>query len=133
MLEERKDCAFLLVTGGVPVVQVNGELDLTNVAAMHAVLQSAAEHDAGVVVVSLDGAQYFDSATLHTLFMFRHQLGTNRQRLLIVAPKLPTARRVLEIAGLSPQHETLEEALAAAAAIVAERFRALEFESPDRS
>ena len=96
----KKNAATLAVFEGVPVVEVVGEIDIANIDELHESLRSAGEHDAGVVVVSLEKASYFDSAAIHALVACRARLITTRQGFLIVQPATAAGRRILEIAGL---------------------------------
>jgi anti-anti-sigma factor len=95
----KKSVARLELVDGIPVVEVEGEVDLANVAELDERLRSAGEHDAGAVVVSLERASYFDSAAIHTLITCRGRLATSRQGFVIVEPGTAAGRRILEIAG----------------------------------
>ncbi|MDQ7827381.1 MAG: STAS domain-containing protein [Armatimonadota bacterium] len=102
---------------GVPVVQVSGEVDLTNAHELEAALDRAARAEYGAVVVSLVQAVYFDSKGVRALLRAADRLATMRQRLLVVAPSGSVLRRILEIAGAPealPTFDSLEEALASA-------------------
>lgn len=100
---------------GLPLVEVAGDVDLSNVSDLKAALERAAAKDQGAVVVALHKASYFDSQTIHALKEFRDRLQTNRQRLLVVAPGTSSARRILKIAGMMESlamFESIEEAIA---------------------
>ena len=115
--------AFELVDG-IPIVRIAGEVDIANRAALEHAIYAAAEEDAGTVIVSLERATYFDSAIIHVIMRARVRLRTHRQSLVVVRPSFAAGRRILEIAGLldpETSFETTEDALAAAAAIRAER------------
>ena len=101
MAAVRKNATNLQLVEGVPLVVVQGEIDIANIREFDEGLRSAAEHDAGAVVVSLEEASYFDSAAIHALIACRARLATTRQGFLIVPPSTAAGRRVLEIAGLS--------------------------------
>lgn len=99
---------------GIPLVEVRGDLDLTNVRELERVLERAARTDRHGVIVSLAGTAYFDSKGVHALLRFAERLATTRQRLMVVAPRGESARRILEIAGvveLMPVYESVQEAL----------------------
>lgn len=100
---------------GIPVVQVRGDLDITNSARFEAVLRDAAQTDASVVVVSLEGATYFDSKGIHMLFDFAERLATSRRQLRLVAPRHPSAKRLLQIGGLTEAVSVFESVDAAIA------------------
>lgn len=100
---------------GLPLVEVSGDVDLSNVAELKASLELAAAADRGAVIVELGKASYFDSQTIHTLKEFRDRLQTNRQRLLVVAPGTGSARRILKIAGMMESlamYDSIEQAIA---------------------
>ena len=84
---------------GRPVVDVAGEVDLTNVHQLEAALNDAARVDVGAVVVSLEGTTYIDSQGVRALFAAGERLETMRQRLLLVARSGSTPHRILQIAG----------------------------------
>lgn len=110
----RGDCA-VRTESGIPVVDCVGEIDLTNVHEMHAALTQAAATDAGAIVVVLAQTTYLDSQGVRILFEAADRLGTMRQRMVIVAPRGTTPRRILEIAGadaICPLFETVQAALA---------------------
>lgn len=86
---------------GVMVVDVTGDVDITNAVQFESMLRDAARADRRVVVVSLAGVHYLDSKGIHVLFDFLEHLTTTRQRLLLVAPDNASARRLLEFAGLT--------------------------------
>jgi anti-sigma B factor antagonist len=96
----KKTIAQLEVVDGIPVVAVEGEVDIANIRELDEQLRAAGERDAGAVVVSLEKASYFDSAAIHSLIACRARLSTSRQGFVIVQPSNPAGRRVLEIAGL---------------------------------
>ena len=103
-------------THGMPLVEVSGEVDLTNVEQLEQKLEQAARADCGVVIVSLRDATYFDSSTIHVLLRFAERLSVNRQRLLLVAPAGGSPAKILSIAGISdalPMFESVEKATAA--------------------
>jgi anti-anti-sigma factor len=102
---------------GIPIVEVQGEIDLFTVQTLEAELQSAAATDAGAVIVSLADTVYFDSVVIHRLLTFRRQMSVIRQRFFLVQPKLEAAQRLLYITGLTAKNDrcaSLEEALALA-------------------
>ncbi|MDQ6779532.1 MAG: STAS domain-containing protein [Candidatus Eremiobacteraeota bacterium] len=102
---------------GLPLVDVSGEVDLTNVEQLEATLESAAQADRGAVIVSLLNAAYFDSRTIHALLRFADRLSTNRQQLLLVAPHGGSPGKILKIAGLTEtlsMYESIDEAVVAA-------------------
>ena len=110
-------CFDVLHVYGCPVVQVTGDLDLTNVGEFEATLELAARADRGSVIVCLSRTTYFDSQAIHVLLRFAEHLTVTRQQLMIVAPPGTLPRRILEIAGLVqafPMFDHLQQAVVAA-------------------
>lgn len=99
---------------GVSVIEVRGDLDLTNVGEFEATLNEAADCQGRTVVVSLRHASYFDSKGVHVLLRAAERLAANRVQLRVVAPRAGSPRRILEIAGIPLvvlTFESVEEAL----------------------
>ena len=80
---------------GVRVVQVAGELDMSNIRALRDAT-SALPNDALGIVIDLRGASFIDSATIGLLYELNSALARRRQAL-----------RVLCAAGSTPQYITL--------------------------
>ena len=101
---------------GIPVVDVSGEVDISNARAFEETLERAARLDQRAVVVSLANTSFFDSKVIHSLFRFGQRLATNRQRLLLVISRERPAHRIVEITGLSeafPVFDAVDDAIAA--------------------
>ena len=116
--------AALRLIDDIPIIDVIGEVDLANRAALEDAIRAAAEEDVGAVILSLEQATYFDSAIIHVIMTARARLQTNRQHLVVIGPAFPAGRRILEIAGLlDPKtcFDTPDAALVAAKAIHADR------------
>src|ERR1700730_15666219 len=96
----KKSVARLEIVDDIPFVSVEGEVDIANIRELDDNLRAAVECDAGAVVISLEKANYFDSAAIHSLITCRSRLSTCRQGFVIVAPSTAAGRRILEIAGL---------------------------------
>jgi len=96
----KKGAARLEVVDGVPVIDVDGEVDIANVDEFEALLRAAVESGAGAVVIALENARYFDSAAIHALLSCRARQIKARQGFLVVRPATAAGRRVLEICGL---------------------------------
>jgi anti-anti-sigma factor len=102
---------------GVPCVEIIGAIDIGNIEGLEAVLQDAASRDVGVVVISFEGAEYFDSRTVHALAQYLERMRTNRQKIHFVLSKGSKVRLLLDITGLLTKmriFQTLSEAVAAA-------------------
>jgi anti-sigma B factor antagonist len=100
--------------GTAAVIDVTGDLDISNAAQFEAALERALASNQQTIIVSLAQASYFDSIGIHSLLRFAERLQTTRRRLLMVAPRGSTPRRVLEIAGVATSHllfESVDDAL----------------------
>ena len=102
----------------VRLVEVSGELDLTNSQELEARVDALAEGD-GVLVLDLNRVLFADSAALHALFRIARTRG--RARFGLVLEPTAAIARTLEITGVSLQvptrahvDELVEEVAAAA-------------------
>jgi len=98
----------------MPVVEAWGELDMTNVSGFESLFAEAADHNRGVVIVSLAEVKYFDSRTIHALGLLAARLAKNRQQLAVVLPALTSARIIFDMSGLKTKlavFDALAEAL----------------------
>ncbi len=101
--------------GGVLIVSVSGELDVSNVEALAEIAYGLPNTALGLVL-DLAGATYIDSATIGLLFKLHAALRRRGQALRVVCPKGSNARRVLELTGFdqsTPPEEGREDAVAA--------------------
>ena len=99
---------------GIPIVVVDGELDVSNARSFEAALVRAAKTDRHVVVVPLDKVTYLDNYAINVLLRFGERLTQNRQSLALVLPEQEAGRRVLEITemeGRYPVFPSIEPAL----------------------
>lgn len=102
---------------GVPVIEVAGDVDVSNAHTLEAALEHAALTDGRPVIVSLGGSTYFDSRGIHMLLRFNRRLRMKGRRLLIVVPWHHPLKAVLNLfvgAVDITVVQTLAEALAAA-------------------
>jgi anti-anti-sigma factor len=100
----------------VPLIEVAGDVDVSNVHTLEAALEQAALIDEQPVLVSLGGSTYFDSRGMHMLLRFNRRLGQRRRRLVVVVPWHHPLRAVLDALGNAAHItvvQTLAEALAA--------------------
>jgi anti-anti-sigma factor len=100
--------------GRVPVVDVQGTVDMTTVKWLDAALHKASALDRGGVIVVLDGATYFDSQGMELLFRHHASLRLRRQVLHLVIRREHHLRRLFEIAGITaalPVSETVDDAI----------------------
>gem|GEM_PF-769033 len=100
---------------GVPLVEVRGDLDISNADKFEAILNGVMSRVPRGVIVSLVDATYFDSRGIHTLLRFADRLSHNEGQLFVVAPTGTSPRRILDIARvqqLIPMFDSAEDAIA---------------------
>ena len=86
--------------GAVPVCELRGELDASNVEhVLERVIGSVANEAPGMVL-DLTQTNYLDSAGVRILFELARRLRTRRQQLRIVVPANGVVRRVLVLTAL---------------------------------
>jgi anti-sigma B factor antagonist len=96
---------------GVSIIRVEGDLDLSTVAAFDAELERRL--DGGKIVVELEGCTFIDSSALRALVRAQKRIHESGGTLALVAPTQP-ARRVLQIATLDrfvPVFGTVDDAV----------------------
>jgi anti-anti-sigma factor len=101
--------------GEVVVVGIDGELDVSNVAAVGDRLRAALSNQSLALVVDLAATTYLDSAAINLLFALDEDLRRRRQRLILVVPPAAPVARLLAICGVEAtiaMHPTREAALA---------------------
>lgn len=81
----------------IPVVYLQGEIDIVNASHVGAQLFEAAPNDAPGMVVDLSDVTYLDSRGLHLLFELSERLRVRDQRLHLVIPPQALIRRVLTL------------------------------------
>jgi anti-anti-sigma factor len=84
---------------GLLVARLAGDLDLSNLHAVHTALLDATPNDAFGLVVDLAAVRFLDSAGVETLFRLQRSLGIRQQRFAVVIPPEATIRRALELSG----------------------------------
>lgn len=100
---------------GVPLVEVRGDLDISNADKFEAILNGVMSSVPRGVIVSLVHATYFDSRGIHTLLRFADRLSHNEGQLFVVSPAGTSPRRILDIARvqqLIPMFDSAEDAIA---------------------
>ena len=97
------------------LVEVSGELDLTNVQDFEEQLARLEPGEAAALVLDLNRVVFIDSAALHALFRISRRLGRDRFG-LVLAPTAPIAR-TLDIVGLSHAASTGDSADSVVAAL----------------
>lgn len=98
------------------VATIRGEVDLSNVGDVDAVLSETLDRVRARHVIDLSETTFIDSVAIRMLFAFGELLSTRRQELLIVAPESSPVGRVLRLVALHdviPLFADLDTALAA--------------------
>jgi anti-anti-sigma factor len=101
------------------VAQLRGELDLSNVEEIRALIVAALGNDASGLVLDLSGTTYLDSTGVRMIFDLAQRLQSRRQRLCLVLDDDALTRRVIELTKLDeqvPLRPSVDEALAALSA-----------------
>lgn len=100
--------------GGVPVVHMQGEIDIVNASSVGSQLFEAAPNNAPGMVVDLSDVTYLDSRGLHLLFELSERLRVRDQRLHVVVPPGALIRRVLLLTHMDsvvPLFPTVQDAV----------------------
>jgi anti-anti-sigma factor len=87
----------LAAHGAVPIAQVRGEIDLSNVADVRATIASAVTNTAQGLIVDLSETTYIDSRGVHLLFEIAERMARSQQQLFVVVPPDSPIRRLLGI------------------------------------
>ncbi len=98
---------------GARVVQVAGEVDLSNAADLLTLIGAEIAHDAHLVLLDLSRAAYLDSTAVAMIFRLAERLRTRRQELRLVVPLESPVRAVLELTNVPrviPLSETVQAA-----------------------
>lgn len=85
---------------GVPVAQVRGELDLSNVGQVRTAIVSAVTNTTRALIVDLSELTYMDSRGVHLLFEIAERMVQTQQELIVVVPPPSPIRRLLAITHL---------------------------------
>ena len=103
------------VDAAVPICEVEGEIDASNVESVLEQLLRSAPEDSPGLVLDLTRTVYLDSAGVRILFELARRLRTRRQELRIAVPSNGIVRRVLVLTALAdvvPLHEDAADAAA---------------------
>jgi anti-sigma B factor antagonist len=82
--------------GGVPVLAVVGELDMSNAAALKTAIASSGGEQSGRLVFDLSGLRFIDSAGIAVLLEAAERVDS-----VSVRDPAPAVRRVIEVTGLT--------------------------------
>jgi anti-anti-sigma factor len=112
-----KGLAEVTVTeqAGVPVVRLDGEVDLSNIEEVRRAVFAPAEVGHDCLVVDLSATTYLDSTAVRLLFDLAVRLQARRRRLRLVVSDATIVRRVLVLTKLDesvPFDATVAEAVA---------------------
>jgi stage II sporulation protein AA (anti-sigma F factor antagonist) len=106
--------------GGIQVISVRGELDLSTAPDLERPLEEIVEGGTGPVLLDLSECEFIDSTGIALIVRTLQRLeGAASARTLAVCSYNDQVRRVLDITGLDvsiPVHRTRDEALASIAA-----------------
>ncbi len=106
------------VADGIPVVAVDGEIDLFTAPEFKRRVQKALDRDGERMVVDLTETTFIDSSSLGVLIGAHRRLAARERSLVVVAPT-PAVRKTLRITGLDGLFQvvgTLDEAVEASVA-----------------
>jgi anti-anti-sigma factor len=113
------DVSVSNLDGGVQVVSVRGELDLSTAPSLERPLEEVLERGEGPILVDLTECEFIDSTGIALIVRATQRLESDGSgRTLVVCSYNDQVRRVLDITGLDvsiPVHGTRDEALAAIA------------------
>lgn len=103
------------VLEGCEVIEVGGELDLTNAQSLEEAISGS---DAGTVVLDLGGLGFIDSAGVRTVDQAHRRLAREGRTLAVVAPHESRAAWTFRIAGFADGfvRESLDATLGGGAA-----------------
>jgi anti-anti-sigma factor len=86
--------------GDVVVVELRGEIELSNVRDTDANMRGSVSNSALGIVIDLSHVTHFDSSALQMLFALARWLARREQRLQLVVPEGAIVARELELAGI---------------------------------
>jgi anti-sigma B factor antagonist len=101
--------------GGVPVVAVPGEIDVTTVDQLRQVLVEAASSGHPTIVVDMTSTTFCDSSGLHALLIAHRRAVSEGGELRLAMPPGNPVNRIMTLTGLGgimPRFPSLNEALA---------------------
>jgi anti-anti-sigma factor len=101
---------------GVLVAQLVGEIDLSNVDDIRALLIARVAQDTGALVLDLTDTTYLDSTGVRLLFELTQRVHARRRQLRIVVTDEALVRRVILLTKLDDQvpiDQSVDEAIAA--------------------
>jgi anti-sigma B factor antagonist len=100
----------------VLVAHLDGEVDLSNVEEIRALLVDAVQHETECLILDLTGTAYLDSTGVRLLFQLAERLQGRRQQLRLVVNDEALVQRVIVLTQLDqrvPIDATVDRSLAA--------------------
>ena len=82
---------------GARLVQISGEIDLSNADDLMDAVSRAVPDDTPLVILDLSGTSYLDSTGIEMIFRLSDRLRLRRQELRLVVPVQAPIRTVLEL------------------------------------
>jgi anti-anti-sigma factor len=102
------------VNDEIPVVRLDGELEITRAPAIREQLMNAVENRHAGLVADLSGAEYLDSAGVNVLFEVAESLREHQIVMALVVPSNSLVDKVVSLVNLSsvaPVKRDVEDAL----------------------
>ncbi|MBV8280889.1 MAG: STAS domain-containing protein [Candidatus Eremiobacteraeota bacterium] len=99
---------------GIPVVDVHGEIDISNIEQFKESLRTASSGEAPALIVKLEHVTYLDSHAIAALVVHGKRLHTIRRRPYVVAGPKSAAGKILGISNVNlaiPLCESIEDAV----------------------
>lgn len=100
---------------GVPVVAVEGEVDIANVGQLRSQVIHAVPNTAPGLILDLSATSYLDSRGVHLILEIADRMTTTQQHLRVVAPEGALIRRVLlltHVEAIVPLDDSVDAAIA---------------------
>ncbi|MCL5105224.1 MAG: STAS domain-containing protein [Armatimonadetes bacterium] len=106
--------------GGVPVIDLTGEVDAYTSARFREIMLETIDGDSGSLVISMVDVEYIDSSGLGALVGGLKRVSERNGRIVIVCSK-PQVRKVFEITGLEkvfPIYDEEDDAIGAVGGVI---------------
>ncbi|HTU70976.1 MAG TPA: STAS domain-containing protein [Candidatus Baltobacteraceae bacterium] len=91
--------------GGHPLLEVSGEIDLSNAASFATALEEL--RHAPIVVIDMSALRFMDSSAINALARLRRSLRPSGSEIYLVVP-LPVLRKILSVTGLDRHFHVVE-------------------------
>jgi anti-sigma B factor antagonist len=103
------------MSGEIPIVQLDGELDMVRAPGLRLELMGAVDNRHAGLVVDLTGATYLDSAAVNVLFEVADELRQHQLEMALVIPPDSLVQKVVmlvDLGSVAPIQADVEAALA---------------------